>query len=143
MAKKKDKQTTVYNIDSVNMEIDYDKLAEAITKAQRVAGNDEKTTGKVRSVVIKFFNGIVYVAVCVLSVLAIYSVWTEVVYTPDTSLVNCIVLTIVLAIVAIFAFLCQQESFDDKEKDALDYFNANVSLLALVIAMLALFEEIA
>ncbi|MBR3768624.1 MAG: hypothetical protein IKL10_10370 [Clostridia bacterium] len=37
MAKKKSKPTVVNNIESVNMEIDYDKLAEAIVKAQEKA----------------------------------------------------------------------------------------------------------
>ena len=37
MAKKKSNPTVVNNIESVNMEIDYDKLAEAIVKAQQKA----------------------------------------------------------------------------------------------------------
>ncbi len=45
MAKKKNNTTVVNNIDSVNLEIDYDKLAEAIVKAQQKANeqlDDEK-----------------------------------------------------------------------------------------------------
>ena len=37
MAKKKNNQTVVNNIESVNLDIDYDKLAEAIVKAQQKA----------------------------------------------------------------------------------------------------------
>lgn len=36
MAKKKNNQTVVNNIESVNLDIDYDKLAEAIVKAQKI-----------------------------------------------------------------------------------------------------------
>lgn len=36
MAKKKNNQTVVNNIESVNVDIDYDKLAEAIVKAQKI-----------------------------------------------------------------------------------------------------------
>ena len=36
MAKKKNNQTVVNNIESVNLDIDYDKLAEAIVKAKKI-----------------------------------------------------------------------------------------------------------
>ena len=37
MAKKKNNQTVVNNIESVNLDIDYDKLAKAIVDAQKQA----------------------------------------------------------------------------------------------------------
>ena len=45
MAKKQPK-TVINNIDSVNIEIDYDKLAEAIVKAQTKLSQKEKRTRK-------------------------------------------------------------------------------------------------
>ena len=54
MAGGKGKQTTIYNINQLNLEIDYDKLAEAIVKAQEKAKvKDNKPTEKV-----KFFTAI-------------------------------------------------------------------------------------
>ena len=40
MAKKKDKPQVINNIQELNLEIDYDKLAEAIVKAQEKSEKD-------------------------------------------------------------------------------------------------------
>ena len=40
MAKKKDKPQVVNNIQELNLEIDYDKLAESIVKAQERSENE-------------------------------------------------------------------------------------------------------
>ena len=43
MAKKKDKQQVINNIGELNLDIDYDKLAKAIVKAQRNKNENEQT----------------------------------------------------------------------------------------------------
>ena len=48
MAKKKDKLQVINNIQELNLEIDYDKLAEAIVKAQNKNENIEKSLEKNR-----------------------------------------------------------------------------------------------
>ena len=47
MAKKKDKPQVINNIQELNLEIDYDKLAEAMVKAQNKAAKDENTIEKI------------------------------------------------------------------------------------------------
>ena len=47
MAKKKDKPQIINNIGEINLEIDYDKLAEAIVKAQNAAKEENKPTEKI------------------------------------------------------------------------------------------------
>ena len=47
MAKKKDKPQVINNIQELNLEIDYDKLAEAIVKAQNKAAKDENPIEKI------------------------------------------------------------------------------------------------
>ena len=42
MAKKKDKPQVINNIQELNLEIDYDKLAEAIVKAQEKSEEEKK-----------------------------------------------------------------------------------------------------
>ena len=53
-----------------------------------------------------------------------------------------IILTAILTFIGIYAFLCQQESFQDKDSDAREHFNINVSLIALIVAIVALFKEV-
>lgn len=47
MAKKKDKPQIINNIQELNLEIDYDKLAEAILKAQNAAKEESQPTEKI------------------------------------------------------------------------------------------------
>ena len=47
MAKKKEKQQVIDNIQELNLEIDYDKLADAIVKAQNVAKEESQPTEKI------------------------------------------------------------------------------------------------
>ena len=47
MAKKKDKPQVINNIQELNLEIDYDKLADAIVKAQNVAKEESQPTEKI------------------------------------------------------------------------------------------------
>ena len=50
MAKKKDKPQVINNIQELNLEIDYDKLAEAIVKAQKSSESDTSKNKKFTSV---------------------------------------------------------------------------------------------
>ena len=47
MAKKKDKPQVINNIQELNLEIDYDKLAEAIVKAQEKSKEENKPKGEI------------------------------------------------------------------------------------------------
>ena len=49
MAKKKDKPQVINNIGELNIEIDYDKLAEAIVKAQEKSENEANKSKKFTS----------------------------------------------------------------------------------------------
>lgn len=126
----------------VKNEIDYDKLAEAIVKAQNDVKKPKKNTSKLRSTAMTFFNGVVYSVVYSLAALCIYATWTESYAKQSASLIGCVILTIILAFIGIYALLCQQESFQDKDSDAREHFNINVSLIALIVAIVALFKEV-
>ncbi|MBQ5320901.1 MAG: hypothetical protein J6K88_02385, partial [Oscillospiraceae bacterium] len=122
------------NITIVNNEIDYDKLAEAIVNAQNNTRAKKKNTSKLRSAAMSFFNGAIYSTVYFLAGLSIYVIWAESYAKQSASLVGCIILTAILAFIGIYAFLCQQESFQDKDSDTREHFNINISLVALVVA---------
>ena len=130
------------NITIVNNEIDYDKLAEAIVKAQNNAKAPKKNTSKLRGAAMAFFNGAIYSTVYVLAGLFIYAIWTESYAKQSASPIGCIILTAILVFIGIYAFLCQQESFQDKDSDAREHFNINVSLIALIVAIIALFKGV-
>lgn len=141
MAKKQPK-TTINNIDSVNIEIDYDKLAEAIVKAQTKLSQKEKRTRKFRSAAMSLFNGAIYAIVYTFAIAMIYVVWHECYANQTVPLIGCILFTLVLAFIGIYAFLCQQESHRDSETDTITHFNTNIALIALIVAMIALFKGV-
>ncbi len=141
MAKKKSKKvTTVNNIDSVSLEIDYDKLAEAIIKAQNESVKRQKRS-KFRSTAMNFFNGTIYAVVYSLAIVMVYVVWAECYATQTIPLIGCIIFTAIFAFVGIYAFLCQQETHNDSDSDTITHFNTNIALVALIIAMIALFQS--
>lgn len=141
MAKKKKNTTVVNNIESISIEIDYDKLAEAIVKAQTKASKQKKTTGKFRSAAMGLFNGSIYAVVYIFAVIMIYVVWSECYFNQTIPLVGCILFTFVLTFVGVYAFLCQQESHSDSESETITHFNTNIALFALIVAMIALFRS--
>ena len=130
------------NITIVNNEIDYDKLAEAIVKAQNNAKAPKKSTSKLRGAAMAFFNGAIYSTVYVLAGLFIYAIWTESYAKQSASPIGCIILTAILVFIGIYAFLCQQESFKDDDSDAREHFDINISLIALIVALVALLKGV-
>lgn len=146
MAKKKNNPTVVNNIESVNVDIDYDKLAEAIVKAQKQAETENiketKRTSRFRTRAMNFFNGSIYALIYVLSIYCVYIIWTETYGQPGIALWSCIIFTVLFIFIAIYAFLCQQETYKDKVTDVHEHFNTNISLVALIIAIIALVKGV-
>lgn len=125
-----------------NPDFDYDKLAEAIVKAQQKANESVKSTGKFRSALMWLFNIIVYSSVVAIASYCIYIIWTSSYVEQTPPFVGCMVFTFVLAAVAIGAFVCLIESFRDKNSDAREHFNINISLIALLVAIIALIKGV-
>lgn len=146
MAKKKNNQTVVNNIESVNLDVDTEKLAKAIIEAQQKV--EEETTketrraNKFRTRAMSFFNGTIYALISIISIYFIYIIWTDSYSKPEVSLPSCIVFTFLFAFVAIYSFLCQQETFNDKAADVHEHFNTNIALVALIIALIALVKGV-
>lgn len=136
MAKKLERY--IYNVDNVNMEIDYEKLAEAIVVAQEKANKKKKRTSRFRGTVMGGINGVLYLIVAFFSVSAIVGMWMEYAKTDDRSLVTYIGCTIMFAVIGLFSFLCQQESLGDSDEDVQQHFNTNMTLVALIVAFVAL-----
>ena len=128
------------NVTIIHNEIDYDKLAEAIVRAQQQMQMNNRQTGKWRSAAMNFFNGAVYALVYTLAGLFIYTIWSISYRNQEASLTSCIICTIILTFIGVYAFLCQQETFLDKRTEVREHFNSNISLIALIVALVALIK---
>ena len=138
MAKKKSKPQVINNIQELNLEIDYDKLAEAIVVAQEKSSKKKKRTSRFRGAVMGGINGTLYLIVTLFAVGAIAGMWMEYAKAAKHSLMTYIGCTIMFAVVGLFSFLCQQESIRDSDEDAQQHFNTNIALIALVVSLVAL-----
>ncbi len=138
MAKKKEKPQVINNIGELNLEIDYDKLAEAIVKAQKRLQKPIKRDKSFREKAMSFFNGMIYAFVYIIAIMCIVQVWKDY-YAEVTDLFSSAFSTVVFAISGIYAFLCQQESHNDDGQTAQTHFNSNIALIALIVALVALF----
>lgn len=119
------------------IEIDYEKLANAIVNAQESSNNDVKGH-KSRNSLINFLNGTIYIMLAVFCVWGIVRYWSGSYVGTVESLIQCILITAILAVFAVWFFLCQQESLSDKGKNATDDFSLNISLAALLVSLVAL-----
>lgn len=137
---KKKKHLTNNDI-KVIVEIDYEKLANTIIQAGLHQDNKNKKKSSIRIKLMKWCNGIVYIGLCIISILKIINIWncyfSQSVSTVN-DLVNSIVFTGIFVAIVIFLFLSQQESFDDKDEDVEKYFNVNIGLVALILALITL-----
>lgn len=156
MAKKKDKQQV--NIQELNLEIDYKKLAQAIVEAQNDA-EKQQTEGK--SFVSKSFAfwislffrfvSIFGIAVCIIGFIAIiqYAINTAV-WTPANNIVaNVFALGIVGLVLVAFGAYCivmwraAKEIEQEKDKNFIvAVFSGIVSFAALIVALVALYKGV-
>lgn len=153
MAKKRDKNPVVNHIQSVNMDIDYDKLAEAIVKAQEKA--EDTATGKKRYTLGTFATPLI-IAFYGLSILgwifvlatpfAVYQSWNAFSWSSVTECISSIiVLLFVLGIVvtvALYSILLWKSAKEVEAETDRNYvismFSGVVSFAALIVALVAL-----
>ena len=125
------------NITVIKNQIDYDKLAEAFVRAneklEKKNKEKKKQSSKFRAALMGNINGVV---------LTIVGMWVEYSQNAKHSLITYIVFSALFAVVGIYAFLSEQESFKDSAEDSQKYFNTNVSLTALIISIIALLKGV-
>lgn len=134
------KAKTVNNIDTVNVEIDYDKLAEAIVRATKKAEEEDRKNTKVRRILITGLNGLVFVLFYLISAFGIVSTWVRFAKGVGFSLVVSIILSLLCLVSVVVTFLCQLEALKDDYKDAMSLFTTNIALIALIVAVVALLK---
>ena len=136
------KQNSIRRIENVHFEIDYDKLAEAISKAS--AESEKKTSehSRVRLKLKKMLNGVIYSGIYTICFFCVFCIWKSYSYTTAIDLVARIVLSVILIAFGIVMFLSQQESLDESHEESREHFNTNLSFIALIVALIALLKEI-
>lgn len=142
MSKKKDKPQVVNNIEEINLEIDYEKLAEAIVIAQEKESKKREEKSKkrmgARQFLMAWCNGILYAVLYSYVIREIIEMWQNYVSSGEASLYMCIVYTIGGASLAVLLFLAHQETMNDSKEDTITHFNTNIALVALIAAIVAL-----
>lgn len=125
---------------TVEVNIDYGKLAKEIVKAQEEA--KKRRTSRFRGTAMAGLNGMLYLLVTLFSIGAIIGMWMEYTRAAEHSLIAYIGYTILFVFVALYAVLCLRESLGDSDTDAREHFNTNVAVIALVVAFIALIEVV-
>ena len=141
MAKKKDKPQVINNIQELNLEIDYDKLAEAIVKANKKREHRPRNT-KIRGFLLGMCNGILYSGLYIIVLSNIVKMWIEYAKNGTPNLCMCILVSIVGVAISFLLFLAQQETTRDTDEEAFSHFNTTLAFAALIVALVALFKGV-
>ena len=141
MAKKKDKPQVINNIQELNLEIDYDKLAEAIVKANKKEKTKKNKTTH-RGLIMSFGNGAIYIGLIFLVLHRTIRMCIESFHDGPVNLFGCIIFFLTSIPVLIFLFLTFRETLCDTEEEALSHFQTNISMAALIVALIALYKGV-
>lgn len=161
MAKKKEKTQVINNIGKVNVDIDCDKLADAIVRAQKKAEQQTEisitdakmTTGFFAFIANLFFNGAGWMT-AILSVLLGVAIW--IVGVKDLNwqgtsnfILNTFVLLVITAVlvvsllVSIMMIGAAKEVKQSRDKNfVVSVFSSLTGLVALIVALIALFKGV-
>ena len=157
MAKKKDKPQVINNIQELNLEIDYDKLAEAIVKAQEKSENEANKSKKFTS---GMFSMLVFVilrliaclgwiiAFCLLlrSVNLITAMSWEGFSVVAENIFQIVYTVAIVALLVLYPLMLWKSAKEiETEKDRnyiISVFSGIVSFAALIVALVALFKGV-
>lgn len=157
MAKKKDKPQIINNIQELNLEIDYDKLAEAIVKAQKSSEDEANrkkrfTSGTFAMIIALAFRGVAILGwlIAFATPFAIINVakslvWNEVgvIIGNVLGIVFTVALFIVLVLYSFLLWKSAKEIQTEKDRNyIISVFSGIVSFAALIVALVALFKGV-
>ena len=157
MAKKKDKPQIINNIAELNLEIDYDKLAESIVKAQEKSENEANgkkkfTSGTFAMITSLAFRGVAILGwlIALATPIAIINmaksfVWVEVnaIVGNVFSIAFAVALFIVLVLYSFLLWKSAKEIETEKDRNyIISVFSGIVSFAALIVALVALFKGV-
>lgn len=129
------------NRNDVSIEIDYEKLAEAIILAQEKTKNEKRKNSNLRSKIMRFMNGIIYIMICAFFFGVAEQTWLNSQMEDVISIVKTLFIIFLLIVCGIFAFFCQQESLNDNWEETQIHFSTNISIIALITAIVTFLGE--
>ena len=158
MAKKKDKPQVINNIQELNLEIDYDKLAQAIVKAQNEAEKQRTESKSFVSNSFIFLVSLIFggiglggfgISAIGLAAIVRYvgkiAVW-ETAFDYISNIFALGIVTIFLVVLGLYSCLLWKSAKEiKKEKDRnyiVSVFSGIVSFAALIVALVALFKGV-
>ena len=157
MAKKKDKPQVVNNIQELNLEIDYDKLAEAIVKANSQLDAEANKSKKFTS---GMFSISVFVILRVIALLGWIVAFTLLIGSINTfiemswndfstisrnifQIIYSITITVLLVLYPLMLWKSAKEIETEKDRNyIISVFSGIVSFAALIVALVALFKGV-
>ena len=157
MAKKKDKPQVVNNIQELNLEIDYDKLAEAIVKANSQldaeANKSKKFTSGMFSIsvfvilrVIALLGWIIAFALLIGSINTFIEMsWNDFSTVAENifQIIYSITITVLLVLYPLMLWKSAKEIETEKDRNyIISVFSGIVSFAALIVALVALFKGV-
>ncbi len=122
----------------VNVNIDYDKLAEAIVRAQEKVAKENTRKSIFRSSFMGGVNACLYFAISLFGAAMVLGSFIA----PAVSTQSRIVYAVLFGILAMYSFACFIESMKDHGENIQQHFNTNVALAALIVAIINLFREV-
>lgn len=172
MAKKKDKPQVINNIQELNLEIDYEKLAEAIVKAQEkstvssesknkigfwkavwlIIRNKESKSGNRTAYLLAEIMAWLFNAIAILGVVSFAIILFDAIFQMNWA-VNlnqiisqavylCITCAFLLAISLIFRGIANEIKAEKDRNYIISLFSGLVSFVALIVALVALFKGV-
>ena len=157
MAKKKDKPQVVNNIQELNLEIDYDKLAESIVKANSKldaeANKSKKFTSGMFSIsvfvilrVIALLGWIIAFALLIGSINTFIEMsWNDFSTISGNifQIIYSITITVLLVLYPLMLWKAAKEIETEKDRNyIISVFSGIVSIAALIVALVALFKGV-
>ena len=157
MAKKKNKPQVINNIQELNLEIDYDKLAESIVKAQEKSetksNENKKFTSDAFAMIISLaFRGVAILGWLIMLVMPLLIIniiktadWCGFVSVAGNILAILIVTALTFLLFAFSRVLWKSGKEVEREKDGnyiVSVFSGVVSFAALIVALIALFKGV-
>lgn len=119
----------------VDVNIDYEKLAHEIVKAQQEAARQKTRPNRFRGSIMSGMNVVLYAVVSLFGGLMCIGIWI----TPlDASIFAKVIYTLMFVLITIYSGGCTFESWKDTDENAQQHFNTNITLIALIVALIAL-----
>lgn len=120
---------------TVDVNVDYEKLAKEIIQAQQEAERQKTRPNRFRGSIMSGINAVLYGVISLFSGLMVISVWMA---SIDADTFTKVLYTILFAFVAVSCGACAAESMKDTDENAQQHFNTNITLIALIVALVAL-----